>query len=1081
MPIGSLIYLDNNIDLGPLRILNQKTTGQLMVRAIWSGDKHVVNKKEAGARLFPLFPGQRVALESDPEKVGVIRCVDDPQSSKLRSLTLKLPDTDLVTQESKVVPAVPQLQDPIQVFEALTYRGAGPFQGRWNLRREVSRWYEETEGVPGLLGARVRLLGHQLYACRRVLWSTSPRFILADEVGLGKTVEAGLILQTLWASRPELSVLVIAPGTMTRQWLCELYLRFGGRAFNLVDLPRLRTISAAEKLRLSYSTRMVLSSDVLGNDSILQKAVLRRKWGMVVIDEAHQYPPGHALFRLLLEISRNSEGLLALSATPSKREVKGLLGLLQLTSPENYEGLNEADLEARIKDKQEIWDKLLFTTKLQSEARYEGTSLDADALEMIAEEWDGLLDADPMVSEFRERVRQGDAAAVDELVGYVQEFHRIDHRIVRTRRATLSSFEAGWSQRIPEKIAYQPKATEVLVAEHVERLAQYSLSEPNALALCGLYHRASCTTPDHFDSILQRRVRSLNRGVPSTPKGYLETWMSDPGAEDEEWLLGAILEGVPAFPKERQWLEQARGLVSDWQAAEEGGCGRFQAATNWIAQHLEKSPARKVLVFSQERQVVEAFSLHLQALLGKPSVEVFHFALDSHQLNDAALRFQRDPQCRILVSDELGGEGRNFQMATAVVHLDQPWSVARLEQRIGRLDRMGRPAEVPVLTVSLVGPNRLEQAVVTLQHEVFNVHSRSIGGLEFILPALQREIHQSACKGSHTFRGHRDRWQALVREGLQQTDLDFERSNDSSKRELLLSTELAQVLEAEVGGAVAGPLTYWAKHLKVYSHRDGKIVDFSWEREYLRHALIGFRNRGTGKMDFRGTFHRRLALEDESLHLFAPGHLLVDALVESLDSSSQGRAAAFYRDLGPENAGRAFLLVMGRTMLDEEQWPSHEEMPAGLKARACRRLFPAVEMATVALDPGGDFPATAVTDSALSRRLLAGHAGNIPEPVCRINELYSLFKLDQLFAAMREGVVSGLAQIRAARRDVVELAAQGLQEDFRYDFGYLRGLLRIPGQRAQAGTELRLREALIESVRSERVEVEAILLIVGKR
>jgi ATP-dependent helicase HepA len=120
-----------------------------------------------------------------------------------------------------------------------------------------------------------------------------------------------------------------------------------------------------------------------------------------------------------------------------------------------------------------------------------------------------------------------------------------------------------------------------------------------------------------------------------------------------------------------------------------------------------------VLVFSQEAHLVSEFSKYLRTLLASGEVEEFHHLMDEVELNTAALKFQLSSACRVLVSDELGGEGRNFQNATAVLHLDTPWSVSRLEQRIGRLDRVGRNTQHLVQSVVVQGPEATERALIS--------------------------------------------------------------------------------------------------------------------------------------------------------------------------------------------------------------------------------------------------------------------------------------------------------------------------------------------------------------------------------
>jgi ATP-dependent helicase HepA len=131
---------------------------------------------------------------------------------------------EISVPETDIFPLPPASQAPLDILRALHWQGPKRFLRRWRLRLLESRWLEDSGGIPSLLDARIHPLGHQIYAVRRILWDRAPRFILADEVGLGKTIEAGLVIQSLIADKPDLNVLVIAPGAMARQWQTELYL-----------------------------------------------------------------------------------------------------------------------------------------------------------------------------------------------------------------------------------------------------------------------------------------------------------------------------------------------------------------------------------------------------------------------------------------------------------------------------------------------------------------------------------------------------------------------------------------------------------------------------------------------------------------------------------------------------------------------------------------------------------------------------------------------------------------------------------------------------------------------------------------
>ena len=240
--IGSLVRTQGNSELGPGRVLAHRDGGLLEVGLLWKGIRRIFNPRQATTERYMLFGYVPVAVaqsESEVPRCGIVLgALDDPDDG-LWTYSVAFPtESDLETSsvsEAHISPLPPNSAEPIEQFKALSWRGPARFLRRWALRSCQSRWLQDSGGIPAFLGARIRPMGHQLYAARRVLWDRTPRFILADEVGLGKTIEAGLVIQSLMTDKPDLRVLVITPGSMARQWQTELYLRFGALAYVYVD------------------------------------------------------------------------------------------------------------------------------------------------------------------------------------------------------------------------------------------------------------------------------------------------------------------------------------------------------------------------------------------------------------------------------------------------------------------------------------------------------------------------------------------------------------------------------------------------------------------------------------------------------------------------------------------------------------------------------------------------------------------------------------------------------------------------------------------------------------------------------
>jgi superfamily II DNA or RNA helicase len=1080
--IGSLVLLHEYPDAGPFRVQGHANDA-LIVRRDWGGDALNINPQIAGAVPYPYWEGQPVLLVhgSDNGVEGqVLSAVTGVDG--LRTLSVLTLNGTVEVSEADISIPEPDATDPIALFQALTWRGPRRYFARQGMWEQVSGWYEFADGIPSMLGARIRLMGHQLYAALRVLWDASPRFVLADEVGLGKTIEAGLITQALASAKPEMSILIIAPGAMTRQWLCEMWLRFGARAFSTLDSARLASLRRAEREKVLNHPRLLVSVTALAEDLGLQQVLARRSWDLVIVDEAHQFPANHPLFPFLQTLAKQSDGFLALSATPSKRETEGMLALLSLVSPEVYDPKDAAGLDTRLEGKRAIWKALAISRQLQQETALSKEVLNQGDLQFIAKRWKNVAAEDPIVQELVTTMASGGEGALDELIAYVQEFHRVDHRLIRTRRATLAKLGSQFSERQVLRIDYESSAAERILTDHLNLLGRDSSVTLAQLALCGIYRRAFTQSPYDFrDAVMDRQDALDNLEPASLGRDLVAGLLSDPGPEEETTIIEALIASTPAFAGECDWLRTAIDLANGWIDSTRGYSERHRATEDWVASHLEEDPTRKVLVFAQDLRVVEAVAKRLQDRFGEGAVAKFHYEMKDADLTDAAQRFQRSTDCRVLVSDELGGEGRNFQMASALVHLDQPWSISRLEQRIGRLDRIGRSADHPVLSVIMVGPDRTEQALATLHDDVVGVYRRSVGGMEFALPRIQRDVTLAAWRGSDALTELMPALRTVIGAALAQTDEEFELALDSSRVDLERAGELASVLAVKppLDGDI---LKSWARALEMnWKELPDDSIDVSWQTNKLAQPLNGFQDHGEGRYAYHGTTSRKLALRDEAVQFFAPGHRIVDAMVDALQHGSVGRVTVFKRDLGTEHKNRLYLVMSGRCRLDLASLDG-TDMPAGLMARAYRRLWPEVAMHAVALHSKGEELATSVPPGSLLRSLCQPWEGQRQEPNLTPAKLAGLNPdFHRIAEVVGAGSDLGMEILLKDRRVMAGEAADSLQDDLRHELGFLRGQVARGGNDAHKALDgIRLRERLVDAVRNERVVLDAMAIVIGK-
>ena len=961
-PIGSLVRAQRNPELGPGRVLAHQSGGLLEIGLLWKGTRWTINPRQATTERYMLFGYVPVAvtqLESEAPRYGIILGVVDHPNDALWTYGVAFATEDdwetSSASEAHISPLPPNSAEPIEQFKTLSWRGPARFLRRWALRSCQSRWLQDSGGIPAFLGARIRPMGHQLYAARRVLWDRTPRFVLADEVGLGKTIEAGLVIQSLMTDKPNLRVLVITPGSMARQWQTELYLRFGALAYVYVD-----STTSRPALKVRESRCLVITTTALQTSRETGEQLGAKDWDLLIVDEAHQFPPGSELYDLYLQLAKRTNAVLALSATPSKRELTSLAGLLALVAPDVYEPSDHAILNTQLERQRDVWDRLSFTRKALDAADRSGEALDIEDLAYLAEQWEGLVPGDPSIQRFVRELGRGDVTAADRLVAYVQEFHRLDHRIIRTRRSTIEVGQQCWSERTVELLRYEGSTSEAVLANHVaEQPEAESLSEAQQL-LRGLYCRLSASTPRNLTTHLRLRRDVLVRSNYGSPLDHpLRLVSADPGPADEALLIDRVIRTTPTFPGEAQWLDVALGLAEDW-AEEADHTERSRTAVRWVDQHLRQDPANQVLVFAQDREVVLELATTLDEILSGFPVQRFHFGMKETELSQVALLFQRNHNCRVLVSDELGGEGRNFQNASAVLHYDVPWSVARLEQRIGRLDRVGRGKDRPVQSVVLQGPLDIENALVEIHNDVFKVFTRSVGGLEYALPHLQRELNHAICAGANSVKAIADTLAVQVEVELQDVDEAFELALDASKYQLADAQEVADIVaESEDSRFEIIKFAQWARDLGIRTRqRPDNSWEFKWDADALSRSVPGLKANGF----ISGTFDREAALTDESFQFFAAGHPFITALIADLEASGEGRATVMTAKLGAQLKGKLFMLLVGHCHLDERALGDVAESP-GLRLRAHRHLPPEVWTAMVEIMPGKEPAAMPLRDT----------------------------------------------------------------------------------------------------------------------
>jgi ATP-dependent helicase HepA len=450
----------------------------------------------------------------------------------------------------------------------------------------------------GLTGGRTSLLPHQLYIAHEVANRHAPRVLLADEVGLGKTIEAGMILHQQLITERARRVLILVPESLLHQWLVEMLRRFN-LFFRLFDAERCAALEAEDPDRNPFHAEQLVLCDLafLVRDPARLTQALDGDWDLLVVDEAHHLhwspPQSSPEYACVAQLAAATRGVLLLTATPEQLGKESHFARLRLLDPHRF-----AD----------------FARFLAEEQGYE-----------------------PI------------ARAVEELLSGAAP----GAASLTTLRATLAE---GDNQPLLDRLL-DPAATPAQQTQARAGLVEHLLDRHGT------------------GRILFRNTRASIRGF---PERQLHAWpLPLPpayGNDDPERPLAARLHPerhYQAVPGQPHWT-------------------RLDPRMDWLCTHATRLRDHKLLVIT----ATAATALDIAGALRERSgiqAAVFHEGMSIVERDRAAAGFA-DPEqgCPLLVCSEIGSEGRNFQFAQHLVLFDLPLHPDLLEQRIGRLDRIGQ-------------------------------------------------------------------------------------------------------------------------------------------------------------------------------------------------------------------------------------------------------------------------------------------------------------------------------------------------------------------------------------------------------
>jgi ATP-dependent helicase HepA len=465
----------------------------------------------------------------------------------------------------------------------------------FNLRYEaIARLAHARQSeVAGFVGGRIDLIPHQLYIASEVANRYMPRVLLADEVGLGKTIEACLILHRLHLTGRAERILIVLPESLVHQWFIELLRRFN-LWFTLVDAAHCESVTSvdAETNPFNAEQLVICSIKTLLEHRRWAECALSTRWDMLVVDEAHHLEWSREVvspeYQLIEDLTKKSHGLLLLTATPEQLGAEGHFARLRLLDPERYPDLDKFQQEQSAYTKvAAVANKMLARKKLKPEE-----------LTYLREVFEEYTD-----DEFQTALKD-QSSMLEELV----DRHGTGRVIFRNSRDSLTGF-------------------------------------PKRKGLASALMARAKLPKEELDKRLLREFE-------------LDRAKDKEAAEPYDFRHGPRI----------LWLAE---LIK--------GLGKNE----------------KVLLICCTREKVQAI---YDALLEEIKVKagLFHEELTLLQRDRNAAWFAEVDGAKILLCSEIGSEGRNFQFAHHLVLFDLPLNPELLEQRIGRLDRIGQTETIQI-------------------------------------------------------------------------------------------------------------------------------------------------------------------------------------------------------------------------------------------------------------------------------------------------------------------------------------------------------------------------------------------------
>ena len=770
---------------------------------------------------------------------------------------------------------------------------------------------------------RINFVPYQYRPVIRLIRSDRPRLLIADEVGVGKTIETGLIIKELQARIDMSSILVLCPKALVtdQKWYREMK-RFD-EDFSTLDGRHLRHCIAETDLEGEWPrkhAKAIIPFSQLTNDIVFGSEGRGRsripslmsldpppRFDLVVVDEAHAIRNSDTLTHQAVKFfCDNANAVIFLTATPVQMGNDDLFTLLNVLRPDLV--IDRASFAQMSAPNSAIHRAAILCRAAKDDWR---ETVKAELERAADTEWGRLfIRTRPEFQDVYDRLGEDlDDIGRVRLIRDIEELSTFSHLINRTRRRDIGNFTSR-----------KAETREVALTEEQRAL------HDDLLAITARMLRAK-----HGDANVRFMMSMIRRQAASSIFGLA------PMLEDILARRWAALEEFSEMEETPPPLIEIQRDMQDLVQRAKNLDGKDPKADSFMASIRDKQarPNNKILVFSTFRHTIA----YLERLLGREDlrIAVVHGDKSEDERSDSRRRFglpREDPNAvDILLSSEIGSEGLDFQFCDMIANYDLPWNPMKVEQRIGRIDRYGQEAQT-VAIVNMITADTVDSDIFHRCLMRIGVFEHAIGGGEAILGEISRDIRDIGEQFELTPEERKARLQQLSDNGIRR--IQEEEKLEQVQEELFGLTPASRLDESEIEKLENSWLSQGAlEHLirQYLAFRSGKEHEFVLGRPPLKTLRVGQAERNLLLEDFRKlpksadrvtrawekwlkgddpalsvTFDQNTARDEVGAAHLTLGHPFVRQAAEALIPGDVMQAALKVRDTGLEAGAYPFML-----------------------------------------------------------------------------------------------------------------------------------------------------------------------------